>query len=103
MSNTLSYTNGESWKTYWDKIEKPEREKAKVRLSIQDETTKRMNTQQNYLQPQRSLSSSISSSRTSSIYGSHTYEPTQFSTPRICDACDELIDSKKSPNGSRIS
>jgi len=32
MSNTLSYTNGESWKTYWDKIEKPEREKAQVRV-----------------------------------------------------------------------
>jgi hypothetical protein len=32
MSNTLSYTNGESWKTYWDKIEKPEREKAQVRI-----------------------------------------------------------------------
>jgi len=30
MSNTLSHTNGESWKTYWDKIEKPEREKAQV-------------------------------------------------------------------------
>jgi hypothetical protein len=58
-----------------------------------------MNPPQNYLQPQRSLSSSVSSSRTSSIYGSHTYEPTQFSTPQICDACDELIDSKKMPNG----
>jgi hypothetical protein len=58
-----------------------------------------MNSQQNYLQPQRSLSSSISSSRTSSIYGSHTYESIQFSTPQICDACDELIDSKKSLNG----
>jgi hypothetical protein len=61
-----------------------------------------MTSQQNYLQPQRSLSSSISSSRTSSIYGSHTYEPTQFSTPQICDACDELIDSKKSPNGLKL-
>ena len=31
MSNTLSYTNGDLWKTYWDKIDKPEREKAQVR------------------------------------------------------------------------
>jgi hypothetical protein len=31
MSNTLQHTNGESWKTYWDKIEKPEREKVQVR------------------------------------------------------------------------
>lgn len=54
---------------------------------------------QNYLQTQRSLSSSISSSRTSSIYGSHTYESIQFSAPQICDACDELIDTKKSSNG----
>ncbi|CAF1115384.1 unnamed protein product [Adineta steineri] len=96
MSNTLSHTNGDSWKTYWDKIEKPEREKVQ-RLSIQDEAYKRMNSQQNYLQPQRSLSSSISSSRTSSMYGLHTYESAQFSTPQICDTCDELIDSKKSP------
>ena len=70
------------------------------RLSIQDEAYKRVNSQPNYLQqPQRSLSSSISSSRTSSIYGSHTYESTQFSTPQICDTCDELIDTKKSPHG----
>jgi hypothetical protein len=70
------------------------------RLSIQDEAFKRVNAQPNYLQqPQRSLSSSISSSRTSSIYGSHTYESTQFSTPQICDTCDELIDAKRSPNG----
>ena len=70
------------------------------RLSIQDEAYKRVNSQSNYLQqPQRSLSSSISSSRTSSIYGSHTYESTQFSTPQICDTCDELIDTKKSPHG----
>ncbi|CAF4327090.1 unnamed protein product, partial [Rotaria sp. Silwood2] len=68
------------------------------RLSMQDEAHKRMNSHQNYLQPQRSLSSSISSSRTSSIYGSHAYEFKQFTTPQICDACDELIDSKKSPN-----
>lgn len=54
---------------------------------------------QNYLSTQRSLSSSISSSRTSSIYGSHTYESIQFSAPQICDACDELIDTKKFNNG----
>lgn len=72
------------------------------RLSIQDESYKRMNPQQNYLQPQRSLSSSISSSRTSSIYGPHTYESVQFSTPQICDACDELIDSKRLSNGLKI-
>jgi hypothetical protein len=30
MSNTLSHTNGKSWKTYWDKIEKPEREKVQM-------------------------------------------------------------------------
>jgi hypothetical protein len=65
---------------------------------MQDETYKRMNSQQNYFQTQRSLSSS----RTSSIYGSHTYELTQFSTPQICDACDELIDSKKSPNSLNL-
>ncbi len=72
-------------------------------MSMQDETYKRMNYQQNYLQPQqRSLTSSISSSRTSSIYGLHTYELIQFSTPQICDACDELIDTKKSPNGLNL-
>ncbi|CAF3453250.1 unnamed protein product [Rotaria sp. Silwood1] len=97
MSNTLQYTNTESWKVYWDKIEKPEREKVQ-RLSMQDEAYKRMNSNQNYLQPQRSLSSSISSSRTSSMYGTHAYEFKQFTTAQICDACDELIDSKKSPN-----
>ncbi|CAF1324822.1 unnamed protein product [Rotaria sordida] len=97
MSNTLQYTNTESWKVYWDKIEKPEREKVQ-RLSMQDEAYKRINSHQNYLQPQRSLSSSISSSRTSSMYGSHAYEFKQFTTPQICDACDELIDSKKLPN-----
>ncbi|CAF1097370.1 unnamed protein product [Adineta ricciae] len=95
MSNTLAHTNGDSWKTYWDKIEKPEREKVQ-RLSMQDEAYKRMNSTPHYLHPQRSLSSSISSSRTSSMYGSHTYELTQFSSPQICDTCDEIIDSKKS-------
>jgi hypothetical protein len=68
-------------------------------MSIQDEGHKRMNSQQNYLQAQRSLSSSISSSRASSMYGSHTYEPIQFSAPQICDACDEIIDSKRFSNG----
>ena len=58
-----------------------------------------MNNQKNYFHSQRSLSSSISSSRTSSIYGSHIYELTQFSTPQICDICDELIDSKRPLNG----
>lgn len=66
---------------------------------MQDEAHKRMTTSQNYLHPHRSLSSSIGSSRTSSIFSSHTYEFKQFLTPQICDACDELIDSKKSPNG----
>ncbi len=70
-------------------------------MLVQDEAYKRMNIQHNYLQPQRSLSSSISSSRTSSVYGSHTYESIQFTTPQICDACDELIDSKKSSNGMK--
>ncbi|CAF3038370.1 unnamed protein product, partial [Rotaria sp. Silwood2] len=74
MSKTLSHTNGQSWKTYGGKIEKPEREKAQ-HLSVQDETYKRRNSQQNYFQPQRSLSSS----RTSSIYGSDTYELIQIS------------------------
>jgi hypothetical protein len=37
MSNTLSHTNGESWKTYWDKIEKPEREKVQVRIIFCDD------------------------------------------------------------------
>lgn len=93
ISNTLSHTNGDSWKIYWDKIEKPERERAQ-RISFQDETYKRMN----YLQPQRSLSSSVSSSRTSSIYNSHSYDLMQFTTPQICDICDELIDMKKFDN-----
>ncbi|CAF4642653.1 unnamed protein product, partial [Rotaria sp. Silwood2] len=32
------------------------------------------------------------------MYGSHAYEFKQFTTSQICDVCDELIDSKKSPN-----
>ncbi|CAF2549048.1 unnamed protein product [Rotaria sp. Silwood2] len=46
-----------------------------IRLSMQDETYKRRNSQQNYFQPQ----GSFSLSRISSIYGSHTYELTQIS------------------------
>ncbi|CAF5142968.1 unnamed protein product, partial [Rotaria sp. Silwood1] len=57
------------------------------RLSIQDEAYKRMNSHQNYLQPQRSLLSS----RTSSMYGSHVYEFKQFTISQVCDACDELL------------
>lgn len=98
MNSVLQQTNGESWKTYWDKIEKPEREKAQ-RLSIQENHQKQLNSPSNYLLPQRSLSSSISSSRTSSIYASHNYELVPFPTPQICDTCDELIDTKKSPTG----
>ncbi|CAF5050965.1 unnamed protein product, partial [Rotaria sp. Silwood1] len=44
--------------------------------------------------PQRSLSSSL----ISSMYGSHVYEFKQFITSQICDACDELLNSAKSPN-----
>ncbi|CAF3905636.1 unnamed protein product, partial [Rotaria sp. Silwood1] len=66
------------------------------RLSMQDKAYKQMNSHQNYLQPQRSLSSS----RTSSMYGSHAYEFKQFTTPQIFDACDELLNSAKSPNDS---
>jgi hypothetical protein len=61
-----------------------------------------MNSQQNYLQPQRSLSSSISSSRTPSVYASHTYESTQFSSPKISNASDEIVDSKKSLTGVNL-
>jgi hypothetical protein len=42
MSKTLSYTNGESWKTYWDKIEKPEREKLQVGIMIKLKRRHRM-------------------------------------------------------------
>ena len=66
---------------------------------MQDEAFRQMNSQKNYFHPERSFSSSISSSRTSSIYGSHIYELTQFSTRQICDICDKLIDSKKPLNG----
>ncbi|CAF4940339.1 unnamed protein product, partial [Rotaria sp. Silwood1] len=34
---------------------------------------------------------SLSSSRTSSMYGSHVYEFKQFTTSQVCDACDELL------------
>ncbi len=34
MSNTLSHTNGESWKTYSDKIEKSERETPQVEVIL---------------------------------------------------------------------
>ncbi|CAF4872257.1 unnamed protein product, partial [Rotaria sp. Silwood1] len=64
---------------------------------MQHEGYKRMNSNKNYLQPQRSLSSS----RTLSMYGYHAYEFKQFTTAQICHACDELIDSKKFPNGIR--